>query len=67
MTQIASLLAVPTVFIGLWLMDSIYLHFTIREGGGAYTRDKLKLKSRVLMGRNRNILWYFFVAKLEKL
>ena len=33
MTQIASLLAVATVFIGLWTL------FTVREGG-AYTRDK---------------------------
>ena len=31
-TQIASLLAVATVFIGLWTL------FTVREGG-AYTRD----------------------------
>ena len=35
MTQIASLLAVATVFIGLWTL------FTSRGGGGgAYTRDK---------------------------
>ena len=34
MTQIASLLAVATVFL------TYGLHFTVREGGGAYTRDK---------------------------
>ncbi len=30
MTQMASLLAVATVFVGLWTQ---YLHFTVREGG----------------------------------
>ena len=33
-TQIASLLAVATVFIGLWTL------FYSQGGGGAYTRDK---------------------------
>ena len=36
MTQIASLLAVATVFVDLC---QNWLHFTVREGG-AYTRDK---------------------------
>ena len=35
MTQIASLLAVATVFIGLWALIS-----TLYCQGGAYTRDK---------------------------
>ena len=36
MTQIASLLAIATVVIGLWtLISTFYSH-----GGGAYTRDK---------------------------
>ena len=36
MTQIASLLAVATVFIGLWtLISTFYI-----QGGGAHTRDK---------------------------
>ena len=35
MTQIASLLAVAVVFIGLWTL------FTVREVVGAYTRDKI--------------------------
>ena len=34
MAQIASLLAVATVFIGLWTL------FTVREGGRTYRRDK---------------------------
>ena len=37
MTQIASLLAVATVFIGSWTLISTFL---IQSGGGAYTRDK---------------------------
>ena len=35
MTQIASLLAVATVFIGLWVLISVFY-----SQGGAYTRDK---------------------------
>ena len=38
MTQIASLLAVATICLGYGLY---YLHFTVREGGGAYTRDRI--------------------------
>ena len=36
MAQIASLLAVVTVFIGLWTL--IFTFYS--QGGGAYTRDK---------------------------
>ncbi len=36
MRQMASLLAVATVFTGL---RTQYVHFTVREGG-AYTRDQ---------------------------
>ena len=37
MAQIASLLAVATVFIGLWTLIIIYI---LQSGGRAYTRDK---------------------------
>jgi hypothetical protein len=37
MTQMASLLAVATVFVGLWTLNIYILQ---SEKGGAYTRDK---------------------------
>ena len=37
MTQIASLLAVGTIFIGLWTLANIYINFC-SQGGGIYTR-----------------------------
>ena len=37
MTQIANLLAVATVFVGLWTLN-IYIN-AVRERGGAYTRQ----------------------------
>ena len=72
MTQMTSLLAIATVFIGL------YLHFTIREGGGGlYTRlhvpmQELELKvqgglyamgERVIAGLYGNI-YYYYVHKV---
>ena len=43
MTQIASLLAVATVFIGLWtLISTFYCH--CREGGGLIRETKLPMQ-----------------------
>ena len=40
MAQIASLLAVATVFIGLWTL--IFTFYS--QGGQSYTRDKLPMQ-----------------------
>ena len=40
MTQMTSLLAVATVYIGLWTLMSDSTFYCQRGGGGAYTQDK---------------------------
>ena len=64
MTQVASLLTVATVFVGLWTLNIYILQL---GRGGAYTRDKLLNMQELaggggLMckgGRNSAILQYY--------
>ena len=56
MIQTASLLAVGTVFIGLWTLISTF--YSQRGGGGTLHETKLMRKGGG-GGRNCRTLWYY--------
>ena len=64
MTQIAGVLTVATVFIGLWTLDLYYLHLSQRRGG-LQARQKLepKVQGGVIAGFYVQYKWYMHESK----